>query len=228
LFGPFAVLGSSFQHAIFIEIDTILLQDPELYLNSSIYRDTGNFLFRDLSYSIVPPSSDMGYIKSLFVDSVPYVPIDDIAHHQQNTGLVIIDKRRQLTALLLSCKLADSEQYDKISNMIYGEKELFFLGLGIMNQRIGWNSKVGVVGPSVRIGEFWETCSTLVIHYDQYDRVSWLHGRPLVEDSGALEHFAVEIGTRAYGGRSGTCIRTMKRPAEVDEEMKTLIKTMLR
>jgi hypothetical protein len=104
----------------------------------------------------------------------------------------------------------------------------FRLGLAIKNERIGWQDKVGVIGKAVRVGEFWEICSHVLVHMDENGSPAWLHGKITEEEFGAFDSYALEIGTRAYGGENGLCIRIVLEPTKLGEVFKTSISEFIK
>ncbi|RKO95138.1 hypothetical protein CAUPRSCDRAFT_13121, partial [Caulochytrium protostelioides] len=131
---PFTMFASSFQEVIFMDSDTLFLQDPETMFSMKRYVDTGAVYFMDRT---MPGDSLMKYMRE--VSST----ISDTAKttgrawtgksfHEADSGVVLIDKRRHLHTLLMVCMMNSSPYRDEIYKHVHGDKETFWLANEVM------------------------------------------------------------------------------------------------
>ncbi|KAJ5278576.1 hypothetical protein N7478_003948 [Penicillium angulare] len=133
---PFAILLSSFREAIFIDADSLFVEDPtQLFLDQS-YRRTGALFFKDRLFM---PQSKKAWLRRILP-----TPISKQARksrlwtgesgHMQESGVVVVDKWRHFCALLMVTRMngPDRDGNKKegrigVYDMVFGDKETFWL-----------------------------------------------------------------------------------------------------
>ncbi|KAJ1554978.1 hypothetical protein HK096_010761 [Nowakowskiella sp. JEL0078] len=141
-FKPFAILGSRFEEAIFIDADVVFLQvsvkwgiilesDPVNLFNFEAYKKTGTVFFYDRTVN-VGKKPRHAWVKSFLSDPSEALKISRFWNHQTNfmqeSGVVVVDKRRAFTELLTVCMLNYGKVGIEAYNHIHGDKETFWLG----------------------------------------------------------------------------------------------------
>ncbi|KAK6359598.1 hypothetical protein TWF696_000748 [Orbilia brochopaga] len=134
---PFAILLSSFREVIFIDADSLFFKNPEVMFDDESYKKTGALFFRD---RIIMPEN-----KKRWLQQVIPKPISKNVRqsrlwtgesgHQQESGVVVIDKWRHFVAMLLVTRMNgpdrdgnESKGIIGVYDMVYGDKETFWLG----------------------------------------------------------------------------------------------------
>ncbi|KAJ5099169.1 hypothetical protein N7532_006170 [Penicillium argentinense] len=135
---PFAILLSSFREAIFIDADSLFLQNPEELFRYRLYQKTGALFFKDRLFM---PGSKKAWLRNILPS-----PISKQARksrfwtgesiHMQESGVVVVDKWRHFVALLMVTRMngpdrdgKKSEDQVGVYDMVFaGDKETFWLG----------------------------------------------------------------------------------------------------
>lgn len=104
---PFAMLYSSFREVLFVDADSAFLEDPTALFDDPDYRRSGALFFRD---RLIMPEDKKQFLK----DILPR-PVSAQAQrsrlwtgesgHQQESGVVVVDKWRHFVALLLVTRM---------------------------------------------------------------------------------------------------------------------------
>ncbi|OQO17093.1 hypothetical protein B0A51_14795 [Rachicladosporium sp. CCFEE 5018] len=133
---PWAILMSSFREALFIDADALFLTSPTTLFDSPQYAKTGALFFLDRNIS---PESKRGWLRTVIPP--PYSAQVKSSRlwtgesgHQQESGVVLVDKRKHFVPLLLCARLngqdrdSDSDKGKQgVYDMVYGDKETFWL-----------------------------------------------------------------------------------------------------
>lgn len=142
---PFAILASSFKTVILADADTIFLQDPRKILDDVNFQESGSLFWHD---RILGPASAATYKwvdelletakaknrdklqaegwfnKTTYYEMERY-PVSRVI--LMNSGVVVIDKTRNLAALLMACHLNTFQVREEITYQIfYGDKESYW------------------------------------------------------------------------------------------------------
>ncbi|KAJ6260415.1 hypothetical protein Dda_4641 [Drechslerella dactyloides] len=134
---PFAMLFSSFREVIFIDADSLFFKNPEVLFEDEQYKKFGALFFRD---RIIMPEN-----KKRWLQQVIPKPISKNVRqsrlwtgqsgHQQESGVVVVDKWRHFVAMLLVTRMNgpdrdgnESKGIVGVYDMVYGDKETFWLG----------------------------------------------------------------------------------------------------
>jgi hypothetical protein len=125
---PYAMLASSFTEVILMDADVFLFQKPDLLFEDEGYQKTGSLFFLDRTLF---PRWDVGrkWMNSFLPTKSSYVKESrwylDTSAHEQESGIVVINKRKSLFGLLSSCKMNDKNERDKVAyERIHGDKEV--------------------------------------------------------------------------------------------------------
>ncbi|KAK6425018.1 hypothetical protein LTR95_016313, partial [Oleoguttula sp. CCFEE 5521] len=133
---PWAILMSSFREALFIDADALFLTSPTTLFDSPQYAKTGALFFLDRNIS---PESKRGWLRTIIPP--PYSKQVKSSRlwtgesgHQQESGVVLVDKWKHFVPLLLCARLngqdrdSDSDKGKQgVYDMVYGDKETFWL-----------------------------------------------------------------------------------------------------
>ncbi|KAJ3495462.1 hypothetical protein NLG97_g3382 [Lecanicillium saksenae] len=134
---PFAILFSSFREAIFIDADSLFFQNPETLFEDEDYQMTGALFFKDRT---LWPEWKRDWLKDLLPRPISAKVLASRywrgeSGHQQESGVVVIDKWRHFVAMLMVCRMNGPERNGNkeqgtvgVYDMVYGDKETFWLG----------------------------------------------------------------------------------------------------
>lgn len=109
---PFAILMSSFREVLFIDADSIFFRDPEIMFDDPQYKETAALFFRD---RLIFPESKMRFLQSIFPRPIPTAAKKTRfwtgeSGHQQESGVIVVDKWEHFISLLLVCRLNGSDR----------------------------------------------------------------------------------------------------------------------
>ena len=104
---PFAMLLSSFQEVMFIDADAVFFRNPALLFEDPQYKQHGALFFMDRS---IFPSSKRRWLRTILPkpisNSVKQIRLwTGESGHQQESGVVLIDKWRHFMELLLVTRM---------------------------------------------------------------------------------------------------------------------------
>lgn len=126
---PFAILFSSFREAIFIDADSLFLQNPETLFEDEAYQKTGALFFKD---RLMMPESKKRWLQEILPRPVSSKAMESRfwkgqSGHMQESGVVVVDKWRHFIALLLVTRMNGpdrdgdkSKQKTGVYDMVYG------------------------------------------------------------------------------------------------------------
>lgn len=138
---PFVVLFANAVEVLYIDVDAVLLQIPEVFFNFSQYQETGALFFHDRMWG-----RDGGPKKLLnLVTDHTYPSTTDRLYsiqfngdHEQESGVLVVDKSRNFLGLFGACKLMDTAEKEIMQIYSYGDKESFWLGFEMMQLPYSW------------------------------------------------------------------------------------------
>lgn len=95
--------------------------------------------------------------------------------HQVDSGLVVIDRRKQLGGLLVAFALHLSQEFEKC---IHGDKEFFWLGPLIAGKDYSIDpTYAGTIGMLYETEEHGSgICATQITHANEQDKLQWVNG----------------------------------------------------
>ncbi|KAI5956253.1 MNN13 [Candida jiufengensis] len=137
-----ATLFNSFNEYMLLDADTVMMQPPEFFFNLEGYQNTGTFFFKDRGVFQRRTMED-GYffhrIAPSTIDSLMFnIPI--ITNytlgfevfrgltHTMESGLVLINREIHFNSIIM---INHINLIHSISDKLYGDKELFWLGFAI-------------------------------------------------------------------------------------------------
>jgi alpha 1,3-mannosyltransferase len=192
---------SSFREVIFIDADSFFFVNPATLFDDEGYRAKGALFFKDRNVS---PENKRAWIKSILPPPIS----TNVKHnrmwtgesgHQQESGVIVVDKHRHFVALLLTTRLngpdRDSDQAKGtkgVYDMMYGDKETFWLSFEMAGD-LDYVFHEGVAGtmgkltleqpadpdkpdeaPKAADGPM--ICSPQLIHFDRTGKPIWFNG----------------------------------------------------
>lgn len=156
-----ATMFNSFEEMILCDADSVLLENPSYFFKLKKFIDTGSFFYKDRATGYFRPTDDMIFFKKL-MPSIEDSAIFNIAQTTDYTldneffhgladylesGVVVMDRKRHFMQPLFMSIL---NFYEPVIKRIYGDKELFWLGLSL-----GGDEEYGVNDHfAAAIGEF--------------------------------------------------------------------------
>ncbi len=196
----FALMACSFQHAMLLDADVILLQPPESLLSSRLYQTHGALFFQDRTMI----SARLEETK-MFIDRFSPKPIRnelmdlrlfrDMSSHQQESGVVLIDKKARFAGLMATCMLNVGPYRHETYKYMYGDKETFWIGFEGVQDDYAWNPFLpGSIGSRSQDREdsIYEICSSQIIHVDENETPIFFNGGLLenkLKGDHAIGHF---------------------------------------
>ena len=178
----FALLASSFQNSMLIDADVIFLQNPEKFFQSNLFIKHRALFFQDRTIPMTDKSlylSNLAFLDSLFPKK-PYLMenryYNGKSQHQQESGVVLIDKRARFTGLMASCILNSGDIRTESYRHMHGDKETFWLGFEIADQDYAFNPYApGAVG-KIPKKNGQALCSVQLFHTDEHYQPAWING----------------------------------------------------
>lgn len=177
---PFAVLASSFQQAILLDADTVFVQNPSLLFHDAGYVESGALFFHDRTL-FAGDHAKSRWLAAFFPEPLSF----GLQHtrffqarssHEQEAGVVVLDKHRHFIGLLTICALNLPGAKEQIRLETHGEKETFWMGLELASEEYGFlPSMPGSIGATY-VGEGGKTmiCGHLA-HFDRSGALLWFN-----------------------------------------------------
>ncbi|OAD07974.1 glycosyltransferase family 71 protein, partial [Mucor lusitanicus CBS 277.49] len=180
---PFAMLASRYTEVIMMDADVFYFQDPALLFEDEGYKATGSLFYYDRTLF---PNKTKGpdWMRSFLPSMSSFVPnsrwFKQESVHEQESGVVIMNKRKALLGLLSTCKLnSKTEREEVVYKRVYGDKETFWIGFEVMQTPYAFvKSFAGVIGNHGRGGDDGSPdylCGN-EIHFDANEKPLWLNG----------------------------------------------------
>lgn len=208
---PFALLASSFREVILMDADAIFMQNPEVMFDDEDYVLTGSLFFKDRtlfggSYGISE------WLQSILPKPLnPHVVSSRVfraqSSHEQEAGVVVLDKHRHLLGLLATCLLnIPGGAKEAVREKTHGEKETFWLGLALADESYAFNPGLpGAIGTLQR-NRFGnpakdQICSGHLAHFDRNGKLLWFNDG-LTSNKGDPE-WALEPAAFTHIGQEG-------------------------
>lgn len=125
---PFALLASHFSEVIMMDADVFFLQEPSLLFADLGYQAAGSLFFYDRTLF---PNWEKGpdWLRSFLPTFSPLVEktrwFRGLSSHEQESGVIVMDKRKSLLGLLSTCKLNGKNERDQVVyKHVHGDKEV--------------------------------------------------------------------------------------------------------
>ncbi|KAJ3314536.1 hypothetical protein HDV04_006075 [Boothiomyces sp. JEL0838] len=233
----FALLASSFDKAMLIDADVVFLQSPDVLFDGKLFEKNGALFFHDRSlYS--HGEETLNWFKSLMPD-----PMSEYASkmrvfkgttaHEQESGVVLINKRENMLGLLATCIL-NVDNYREIAyKRVFGDKETFWVGFESIEEKYIFNPRYpGAAGELKEVeGELkYEICARQLLHVDENSLPIWINGGIAVSkyDSSSplakLEYYNYEPGEWTLLSENRACLKVKEKPPKFEGELARVIK----
>lgn len=146
---PFALLAAPYEQVILADADIVFLQDPTLLLQDPGYFQHGAIIFHDRTLFAGDKE------KTRWLDANLPHPLgrqmresrmyQRKSAHEQESGVVVWNKRLRFLGLLAACKMNSKAERDLVTyKTFYGDKESFWIGLEMAQQ--SWTELQAVPG----------------------------------------------------------------------------------
>ncbi|KAF7726992.1 hypothetical protein EC973_008105 [Apophysomyces ossiformis] len=177
---PYAMLASSFREVILIDADVYFFQKPDTLFDDAGYQKTGTLFFYDRTLF---PGWDLGkkWLQTFLPTMSSHVTNTRwwrlASAHEQESGVVVIDKKKSLLGLLASCKMNDKRERDLVTyKHVHGDKETFWIGYEMVQTPYAFVKSYGaVIGALGDAGAADNVCGNQ-LHMDANDQPWWWNG----------------------------------------------------
>ncbi|KAI1317176.1 hypothetical protein EDD11_008868 [Mortierella claussenii] len=176
---PFAMLASSFEEVMFVDADAYFLQDPAVLFEDPGYQATGALFFYDRTlFADVRTGPD--WIRSMLPIMSSFPPISRmfnlLSAHEQESGVVVINKRTRLPGMLAICKLNGKWERDLHTYRVFhGDKESFWTGMEMVQEPYVFMRNYGGVIGELRPDNSESVCGAQ-LHQDHEGKPLWWNG----------------------------------------------------
>ncbi|GAN02981.1 alpha-1,3-mannosyltransferase [Mucor ambiguus] len=177
---PYAVLASSFTEVILMDADVFMVKKPESFFEDEGYKKTGALFFLDRTL-FNNYHEGRKWLKSFLPTHSTYLKESrwwkTTSTHEQESGIVVIDKRKGLFGLLATCKMNDKLERDRVSyRHSHGDKETFWIGFEMIQAPYAFVRSYGaVIGGLGDAGAAGTVCGNQ-LHLDTNNRPWWWNG----------------------------------------------------
>ncbi|KAG0213518.1 hypothetical protein BGX28_004154 [Mortierella sp. GBA30] len=147
----FSLLASRFEEVMLIDSDAYFLRDPEELFEDPGYKSTGTLYFYDRTLG-QDWAGGPDWLKSMMPIMSTFPPTTrmfrGLSVHEQESGVVVINKRERFQGLLAVCKMNSKWERDLWSyKVFYGDKETFWIGYEMVQEPYAFvKSYGGVIG----------------------------------------------------------------------------------
>ncbi|KAI9318129.1 mannosyltransferase putative-domain-containing protein [Dichotomocladium elegans] len=176
----YAILASSFTEVILMDADVYFFQKPDVLFDDAGYHRTGTLFFYDRTLF---PGWETGrrWLSSFLPTMSSFVGRTRWWHlksaHEQESGVVVIDKRKSLLGLLSTCKMNDRREREEVTyKHIHGDKETFWVGYEMVQTPYAFIKSYGaVIGGLGDAGDPKNVCGNQ-LHLDVDGKPFWWNG----------------------------------------------------
>ncbi|KAG0281044.1 hypothetical protein BGZ95_007244 [Linnemannia exigua] len=176
---PFALLASSFEEVMFVDADAYFLQDPAVLFQDPGYMATGALFFFDRTLF---PDWKIGsdWLKSILpiMSSFPRKSrmFNLLTAHEQESGVVVINKKTRFLGLLGTCKMNGKWERDLVTYKVFhGDKETFWTGFEMVQEPYAFMRNYGGVIGELRPDDENSVCGAQ-LHEDHKGYPLWWNG----------------------------------------------------
>lgn len=125
---PFAMLASKFTEIIMMDADVFFLQNPTKLFDDPAYHTTGSLFFYDRTL-FANWEKGPDWLRSFLPSMSSLVPntrwFKGTSSHEQESGVVVMNKKKSLLGLLSICKLNGVTERDEVVyKHVHGDKEV--------------------------------------------------------------------------------------------------------
>lgn len=178
----FALLASSFQEALMLDADVVFLLSPDTLFESRLYQNSRALFFQDRTIKIdkTRSSENRNFLKALGIRLSDKMKENRYAtgegDHQQESGVVVIDKAARFQGLMAACILNSGDFKTETYKHVHGDKETFWMGFEIMNQPYSFNPyRPGAISSFDRKEKSY-LCSVQLLHVNENFHPVWING----------------------------------------------------
>ncbi|KAJ3029987.1 UNVERIFIED_CONTAM: hypothetical protein HDU68_010450 [Siphonaria sp. JEL0065] len=176
---PMALLASSFKQVMFLDADTVFIQNPEvLFTKSKIFEKYGQLFYHDRTITGHDWCYDWfnGFVPSVsrYTNTLRFQKKDTV--HEMESGVVVVDKSRTnvLHGLLTTAKMNMQEERDGITyKLMHGDKESYWMSWELARIPSRFSTSYG--GTIGYKNEKGAVCGGL-FHTDEYLKPLWWNG----------------------------------------------------
>jgi len=180
----FAALVVPFQEIILCDADAVFIQNPDLLFEDEEYKKEHAIFFRDRS--VFP-----GFYgkKNWIIENIPqpYSPnllnnrmYRALTEHEQDSGVVVINKRERLGGVLSACHLVSTSTREYYYKEFYrSEKEAWWIGFELAGQSYTFlhnGTGSGVYGEARDLGGGKFDCCGHMASFDRQGNPLWVNG----------------------------------------------------
>ncbi|KAG0372265.1 hypothetical protein BGX24_000479 [Mortierella sp. AD032] len=176
---PFAMLASNFEEVMFVDADAYFLQDPAVLFEDPGYMATGALFFFDRT--LFPDWTEgSNWLKSILpiMSSFPRTSrmFNMLTAHEQESGVVVINKKNRFLGLLGTCKMNGKWERDLVTYTIFhGDKETFWTGFEMVQEPYAFMRNYGGVIGELRPDNEDSVCGAQ-LHEDHKGYPLWWNG----------------------------------------------------
>ncbi|KAF9430871.1 hypothetical protein BGZ94_003044 [Podila epigama] len=159
---PFAMLVSRFSEVILMDSDAYFLQDPAVMFEDKGYKETGTMFFYDRTLFPGAGGEQKAWMES-FLPTMSNHPAKTRwfrlkGAHEQESGVVVFDKKRMFLGLLAICKLNDRYEREQVTyRKTWGDKESFWIAMEMIQEPYSFikygGGVIGNVGDAIPYNE---------------------------------------------------------------------------
>ncbi|KAI9476447.1 MAG: mannosyltransferase putative-domain-containing protein [Benjaminiella poitrasii] len=177
---PYAMLASSFQEVLMMDADVFMFKKPESFFEDEGYQATGALFFLDRTL-FNNYQEGRKWLKSFLPTYSTYVKQSrwwkTTSTHEQESGIVVMNKKKVLFGLLATCKMNDKNERDRVSyRHVHGDKETFWIGFEMIQAPYAFVKSYGaVIGGLGDAGAEGTVCGNQ-LHLDTNNRPWWWNG----------------------------------------------------
>jgi hypothetical protein len=179
----FSILASSFKNTMLIDADVVFLQSPQKLFDSLLFKKHGALFYHDRSlfgssdetqnwFKSFMPKPQSKYSKSFRI-------FNKQTGHEQESGVVLINKEMVLPGLLASCTLNVDKIRNQAYEQVFGDKETFWLGFESVQESYIFSPNLpgtaGVVTTDEK-SEKKHICARQLMHVDDKGVPMWING----------------------------------------------------
>ncbi|KAF9969642.1 hypothetical protein BGZ73_007930 [Actinomortierella ambigua] len=177
---PFAILLSSFDEVLSMDADATFFEDPRVLFEDAAYQETGTLYFYDrtLFAGIDGPREWMrSFLPTMSNHPAKTRWFQLTGAHEQESGVVMIDKRMHYSGLLAICKMNDRREREHVTyRQSWGDKETFWIGMEMVQEPYAFTPFYGgVIGDFGDAGEKDRICGNQ-LHFMADRRPIWWNG----------------------------------------------------
>jgi len=127
---PYAIMNSRFAEVLYIDADNVVVQNPELLFDTTLYRETGSLFWQDAPNN----AANQAYLKD---SAWELLDLPFRREPQFESGQLLIDKRRCWRPMQLTLHL--NEHSDYYYTAFFGDKDTFHLAWRKLEQEYSLN-----------------------------------------------------------------------------------------